>query len=203
MSGQIMLRIFTFLMVCLMHTFIGLCLEVEVSSKAVSCNGGSDGQITINISENSFIYSLRLMEAINNKLLQTADFDVDTTIAFTKLKPGEYIIQVFSNGNSLEQSIHVKEPDKLEADFIEIIRINDSGTQILADLKLNYSGGTPPYTIIWEGNNNLYKGEIVKNLSLGIYTCQLKDSANCKSLPTTFFLFDDEIQKFKLKNNSK
>jgi len=183
-----------------MHSFQVWCLEPEVVVDSVKCNGGNDGKITVKITESHTGYTIRLMDAENNRLLENRNLFSDSIISFLNCSAGKYLIQLIFSGSSEEYKVTVDEPQKLEANVIEIVAVYGQGESVTADLRLIYSGGTPPYSIQWLENSNNQTGEIAKGLGLGIYSCNLNDKNNCGPASATFFLFEDEIEKYNQTN---
>lgn len=192
MSRRIMLRNFTLFMICIMHTSIVWCLEVKVSSKAATCNGKSDGIITISVSGSSSEFTIRLLHASNNRLLSKNDFPSDTTFSATNLNAAEYKVQVISNEGMTEHIIQVEEPDLLKANTIEIIKYATSQELCDGKVKINPSGGTPPYTYKWSENTNNSELQQVDNLCEGIYRCFVQDTYNCNEASATVYLINHD-----------
>lgn len=196
-----MLKVVSILIVCFWHAISAWCVNATITTTAVKCNGGNNGIISIKITENTSGCIIRLLDADNNKLVQSKSLLNDSTLYFSNCKAGKYLIQLISQSTSNDFEVQVEEPKKLTAEVIEMIAIYGKGESVTADLKLIYSGGTPPYSFQWLENANDQRTEIAKGLSLGIYTCNLNDSNNCGPVSATFFLFEDEIEKFNLTNN--
>lgn len=192
MSRRIMLRFFTLLMICIMHTSIILCIEVKVTSTAVSCNGNSDGIVSISVSGSSSEFTLRLMHASNNRLVSKNTFASDTTFSATNLDANEYKVQVISNEGMTEHLIKVEEPELLMANTIEIIKYATSQELCDGIVKINPSGGTPPYSYKWSENTSNSELQLVDNLCKGIYRCFVQDKYNCNEASATVYLINHD-----------
>ena len=190
MSGRIMLRIFSLLMVCILHTSITLCLEVNLTSQAVSCNGGNDGEISVSIMNAATDITIRLTQAKNNKLLQQISINADTTITFSKLSAIEYRVLVLIPGKPFEKIIWVKEPEPLKANTIEVIQVPADGENCNGIIMATPSGGSPPYRYNWSENAGNAETAKIEGLCPGIYRCIINDSFNCGSVSATSALFN-------------
>lgn len=170
-----------------------------IEPKSPLCYGSEEGIITVKLTAIKAPAQLRLMEAHNYKQLQSCTSLSDTTISYKNLKAGNYLIQLVLPDTAEEHSLVLPEPEALEARSIEITDVKGKGESVSADLKANCFGGTPPYSIKWSENTGNQTGEYAKNLEFGIYTFTVTDNNNCGPKSATFFLFEDEIEKFNQK----
>jgi hypothetical protein len=189
MSRHIMLKFLTFLIICMVHIQVAICLDVEVSSKAVSCNGGSDGLITVKLTGVESNTSIRLLSAKNNRLLKSLSSNIDTTLSFNGFIASDYIIQLVNNGKSDLVAITVTEPLLLQANAMVVEKYPSSKEMCDGIIKVEPKGGTPPYSFNWiEGVTE--RTEIrLSDLCEGIYTCEISDANNCQTVKVTSYLF--------------
>ena len=131
----------------------------------VSCNGGSDGAVSISISGGTqpYIY-----------LWSTGS----TFSTITNLTEGTYTCNATDiNGCSLPTiSVTVNEPPILGYSIYTTIVSCKGGNDGTASV--NPSGGTPPYNYLWStGSSN----QTIINLSAGNYPCTITDANGCIS----------------------
>ncbi len=191
-----MLRVFLFLALCFVHTLHVLCMNISIEVDSVTCYGNSDGQVTVNISDSENLYTLRLMEEKNNRLIKRIDFFTDTLIKFSGLKANKYILQIIYNGKSEENLIKISEPAKLSGKII-IEKYPTSKETCDGVIYLEPSGGTEPYTYKWNEGGKDLNTKIVTELCEKIYTCELFDANGCSEIVSTAFLFNDNTSKVK------
>ncbi|MFN8256895.1 MAG: SprB repeat-containing protein [Bacteroidales bacterium] len=87
---------------------------------------------------------------------------------------GKYTAVVTDNiGCTQSKIIEIKEPDKLT---IKAIRKNPEQGQNNGEIKIEVSGGTNPWTVIWEDGHTGFER---KNLATGSYPIQVKDAKGC------------------------
>jgi hypothetical protein len=116
------------------------------------------------------------------------------------LGAGNYKVLYYFDGKTEEHPVRITSPDLLKANVIKIIELKGQGTSMLGTLEANPSGGNQPYNISWSDNTGKQTGKTAKDLPMGIYKCSIDDSKHCGPTTATFFLYEDEIQKY---NNQK
>ncbi|MBN1115680.1 MAG: hypothetical protein JXA77_00625 [Bacteroidales bacterium] len=173
-----------------MHILYLNAQEVSVSTVAVSCNGQNDGEITVNIGINQAIETIRLMEAMNNRLLKTIKNPEDSIINLTKLSSGQYIVQLVSKGEVTNLEVMIDEPEKLKANVIVVEKYPDEG-ECNGIVEVKPSGGNQPYSFVWSKNANESKEDKLKNLCEGTYRCEITDVKNCDTVSATVFLYNE------------
>ncbi len=193
------IRFLTLLIPCTLHVTGLYGQHATIEPRPALCHGSHEGIITVTLSAIKATAQLRLMEAHNYRQLQTSNPISDTSITYKNLKAGNYLVQLVLPDTSEEYSVILPEPEALEARSIEIADVKGKGESVSVNLKANCFGGTPPYSISWSENTGNQTGDYAKNLSFGIYTCTLTDKNNCGPKSATFFLFEDEIEKFNQK----
>jgi hypothetical protein len=191
-----MLRALFFFTVCLFYTYRVSCINIDVEVDSISCYGGHDGKIMVNISEINSLYTIRLMEEKNNRLIKHIDLFADTITSFTNLENGKYILQLIYDGKSEEKVIKISQPTKLEGNII-IEKYPNPKETCNGIIFLEPSGGKKPYKYKWnEGGEGLNKLKLT-NLCEKIYSCELIDANGCRSVVSTTFLYKDEISEEK------
>jgi hypothetical protein len=175
---------------------------LKATTQAISCFGRTDGSIY-------FVYTYNKEEVINlsvldstNKAILNLTISHDTSFQLKNLQYGNYCIQYSYRDKLVKSIVTIENKLQLKANIININKLTGMGTGLVAELKANPSGGTLPYTIQWSDNTGNQMGEIAKDLPLGIYRCVITDANNCGPVSATFFLFDQEIEKYKQKTKS-
>lgn len=129
----------------------------------ISCNGLSDGSISIAVSGGSSPYTYLWS---NN----------DTSSLITNLSAGNYTVTV-TDDNSCQKSrsFNITEPLalKLNLDSLENVSCN-AGSDAL--IHISVTGGITPYTYSWSNSST---NQDQNNLSAGIYSVTITDDNNC------------------------
>jgi hypothetical protein len=154
-----------------------------------NCFGESNGSIAIQASGGTFIgtdsynYSIRhLTPAIGYSDPLPIEQD---TVHFSGLPAGLYEVKVIDGHDCVKlETVEVTQPALLNIAFTktDVICKGDANGEVLATI----TGGTAPYTIIWEDDNySEIKSEttmgqvLLTALPAGTYTLQVKDSHGC------------------------
>ncbi len=143
-------------------------LDFQVTN--VSCNGGNDGSITVTPTDGTppFVY------AWNTNPSQT-------TQTATGLSAGTYEVTVTDNdGNTYVGSATVTEPTPIQ-NTISVSNPSVSGASD-GSITLNTSGGTPPYSYIWQPNVSTTNS--ASGLQEGTYIITTTDANNCTHIDT-------------------
>lgn len=137
-------------------------LTVLHSKTDVSCFGGSNGSIALAISEGMPAYTVLWNDGA-------------TTADRTNLLSGNYGYTVTdANGCSISNSITITQPTALTVNK-SITNVSCFGGSNAAAV-LSISGGTAPYTLLWnDGSNALSRA----NLSSGNYPYSVTDAKGC------------------------
>lgn len=189
MSGHIMLRIFTFLIVCCMHTHVW-CMDVTITTTPVSCNGGYDGILTVKTGEIIIPTEFRLLTAKKNQLIKTYSVSNNTELTFTDLAANDYTLQVISNGKVHKYDVTIKQPDPLSGNKVIVEKYPSSKEECDGIIKVTPTGGTEPYQYSWiEGEENNTNSRLT-DLCENIYKCKVTDANNCETVEVTAFLFE-------------
>ena len=155
---------------------VGTLPEIEaVNIKNITCNGGSDGQLTLEASGRNEPFQYRL----NN-----GDFQSSNT--FSELQEGDYTITI-RDANNCEVSAmaSIEEPLSFEA-TCEALRHLSSPNGRDGAAKVTVSGGSSPYNMqLLNANfNNIISidgVETFNNLPSGDYTVEVTDDEGCKT----------------------
>lgn len=131
--------------------------------KAVSCASEEDGCIAIEVS------------GTNPTIIWSNGSTNDTIF---NLATGYYSVTVFDGNCTTEvDSIFVSEPFELTA-FSNITNINCAG-ETNGEIEIGVSGGTMPYTFLWENNSTL---PTRNNLAAGFYSVTVTDANFCETI---------------------
>ncbi|NNC85077.1 MAG: T9SS type A sorting domain-containing protein, partial [Bacteroidia bacterium] len=137
----------------------------------VSCNGGSDGSISIGVSGGNGPY-----ESVWNTSPVTYGGNL------SNMPAGSYTLSVTDTNGCVDvQTYQIDEPEAL---FVYSKKTNVScnrGSDGTIDLRV--SKGTPPYTYLW---NNGTTTEDRVNLKRGYYTVTVTDANGCIKVHTKF-----------------
>jgi hypothetical protein len=124
----------------------------------VSCNGFSDGFIMLDIFGTAPPFTFSWTGLLG---FSSISQDIFNLIA------GTYIVTVMdANGNSTVETYIVTEPPPLTASI----------SQAILDLTVNVSGGTPPYSYLWNTGDTVLT---ITPSSNGMYTCDVTDKLGC------------------------
>jgi hypothetical protein len=197
----------TFIVILLMCTAFLCRLDaakpvLKTTVNSVNCYGKSDGSIFFEYTSNPVVtINFSLMDSANKSLL---NFPIshDTSFQINHLFPGKYIIHYDYNDKPVTNTVIVQNKSLLKANIIKINKLSGEGTKLLAVLEVDPTGGNPPYAIQWSENTGNQQGKIAKDLPQGIYRCIINDANNCGPVSATFFLFDQEIEKYNQKTKS-
>ncbi len=139
-------------------------LKVIVSQlNHVSCNGQSDGSITVNARGGTAPYSY----SWNNS---------STSNSITKLAAGNYTVTVTdANGCISRKVITVTQPAAIQLTLKNLVHESCAGNN--GSISVGIKGGTRPYTINW---SNSQTDSTLQNLSSGNYSISVIDSNGCR-----------------------
>lgn len=130
----------------------------------VSCNGGNDGTISINVIGGTTPYSYNW-----NPVTTPAD-------SISNLQAGIYQVTVNDINNcAVTNSFVVTEPTSLNSNILGVIHPN-CYTSSNGSAFVDVSGGTMPYNYLWSNGNT---GNVVNGLSGGQYTVDITDNKGC------------------------
>jgi gliding motility-associated-like protein len=140
--------------------------EVTSSFSNVTCNGLSDGEISLSVNGENGPYSFQWAELVSDQ----------PTVS--SLAAGTYSVTIFNQfGCSTEEVFEIDQPEPL---VINVAEVNSplctySG---LGNAEITIEGGTPPYQVLWSGDpGSLSNSE----LEAGSHTVQVIDDNNCEN----------------------
>lgn len=151
-----------------------------VTFKLPTCNGASDGQMTLNASGGRppFMYN------INNGNLW------NTSPAFTNKASGNYTLSVKDeNGCIKDTTLFLPQPDKLEIDT-SLIGNDCNGVDNGGIIDIKVTGGTAPFQYNWQHNPDLHTPRIT-GLVNGKYTVEVIDANGCSESATVQILYNN------------
>ncbi|MFN5182484.1 MAG: T9SS type A sorting domain-containing protein [Bacteroidota bacterium] len=136
----------------------------STSQNNVTCNGGSNGSIALNISGGS--------PPINILWSNGA-----TTPTVSNLTAGVYdVVVTDASGCVVNASYNITEPSAVS---VGIGCISATCGTSNGSISATPTGGTLPYTYLWSANANSQTTPTATNLSAGIYSVQVTDNAGC------------------------
>ena len=141
-----------------------------------SCFGVSDASITIDVAGTTGINSITWSNGSTN------------TNAISSLDTGNYaVIITNSNGCSYEESFTISYPDSLK---IHPLIEADSCSRKSGSIKLNITGGSEPYNIVWFEDT---LGDKLTNLNAGSYAVFVSDINGCSLADTINLIGSDSL----------
>lgn len=158
----------------------------------VTCFGGSDGAVQVDILGGTAPYTFSWTDAMNNV--------VATTVELSAAPAGTYVLEVTDDGGcSVQETFVVEEPDEMTvAPAIDA----DINSQCNGEITLNVSGGATPYTYEWSDPAN-QTTEVASNLCAGLYSVTVTDGLSCEAVfedieVPSMFSSVDELEGLKL-----
>lgn len=139
--------------------------SISVIPRDVLCHGDSTGSIIVQVSGGDLPYTYTWSNG-------------DTTDVLTELPVGSYAVTVAdANGCELSESLDLTAPTPLLL-MTEVTEIA-CGNEESGIIKINPSGGKPPYSFLWS-NNQIW--DEIDNLSAGTYTVTVSDANLCEEI---------------------
>jgi SprB repeat/Secretion system C-terminal sorting domain len=137
--------------------------EFTIETIDVSCDGGDDGEIEINVSSGTSPIEYALDEG-----------EFQTSNIFTNLTAGEYTVTVLDgNGCSFTEEVTINEPDPIDA---LVSGGNETCSYENGWASVAVEGGTSPYDYEW---SNGAKDPAITNLSESTYQITITDLSGC------------------------
>ncbi|MBI4946961.1 MAG: SprB repeat-containing protein, partial [Bacteroidetes bacterium] len=151
--------------------FMGFIGTVSVTPTNVSCFGGNNGSIAINITG-----------GINPNTYFWNTAPAQTTPTASNLTPGTYSVTITNGiGCTAQTSGTITQPTPLAVNATTVNVTCFGGTT--GSVSLSILGGTPSYTYLWKpGNQTTFA---ITNITAGTYTATVSDSKGCQ-LTTTY-----------------
>jgi hypothetical protein len=142
-------------------------VSATTASDDVSCDGDTDGSITLTGTGGTPGYEYSIDNGSNYQTSQT----------FTNLTPGAYPVMVRDANNcTFSTSLTVGEPNALSytSNVTNVVSGGDGAIDITV------SGGNSPYNYTWSGPNSYASAsEDPSSLEAGTYTCTVTDANGC------------------------
>ncbi|MEZ2443390.1 gliding motility-associated C-terminal domain-containing protein [Chitinophaga sp. RCC_12] len=137
-------------------------LTASITHTNATCNGDTDGSATVNAGGGTTPYRYSWSTGA-------------TTQTISDLAPGAYTCTVTDANNcTTDVNVTISEPAEVSAKISKIEVICNGGTN--GSITLSGTGGTAPYTYLWQGGQTTAK---IENLVAGSYTCTITDSHGC------------------------
>jgi hypothetical protein len=170
---------------------------------AVDCFGEKNGHIKFEFTgEKPAVYEIQIADSLH-RLIFTLNDKTDSGLIAENLSAGKYFVQLTGPSIIETQTVTIEGPDKLLLEMIKIVELKGNASSVRVSLEAFPSGGTLPYTYQWSENTGNQKNRMAENLLPGIYNCKVSDANRCETVEATFYLFEDEINKFNQENNTK
>ena len=153
-------------------------MTATASASPVSCNGGNDGTITINVTADavtpfSFMWN-------NGSGSMTGGNILNNPFVLTGLAAGNYALTITNgNGCTAVTSATVNQPPALVA-TPTVTNVACFGGNNGA-VNLSVTGGTPGYTYVWSTGATTSG---INGLTAGTYTVTVRDANNCSTTAT-------------------
>jgi len=149
---------------------------------AVSCNGLSDGEIRIEISDGVAPYTVKWFDALDVQIgtdkILTDEPSHDT---LKNLSAGDYKIEVADDNNNKKiVTFTVTQPDPISTTVVTS-EPKCNGESIGGGIDITINGGTPPYDVVW---SNGATTEDLTNITAGDYTVTITDFNGCPYVTT-------------------
>ncbi|MBN1183272.1 MAG: T9SS type A sorting domain-containing protein [Bacteroidales bacterium] len=150
---------------------IAFPLDVQVSSKNVTCNASNDGMIDLTV--NGGIAPYIITWTTN-----------DSAQSLINLAAGDYSVKITDQiGNEFSEIIKILEPERIQ---ITSYVTNPSSPGIADGLIDNViKGGILPYTYFWSDNSS---DEDLTGITAGMYTITVIDNNGCFAIDTIILL---------------
>jgi len=144
-------------------------LQISLSSSPVLCFSGTSGEAYVNISGGTTPYTILWSVSAGS---QTNDTAVGLTSGY------HLVIVTDTNNCSISDSVFVggpPEPLISSTSSIDVSCFEGSDGKAIA----SGSGGTPPYTYLWDSNTGNQANDTAFNLSAGTYSVTITDFNLC------------------------
>ena len=135
------------------------------TSNDVSCNGGSNGSINLNVSGGTAPYSYNWSNGA-------------TTQNISNVPAGNYSVTVTDNKGCTQavSAVTISQPSAaLSATVGAVTNVSCHG-DATGDINLTVNGGTSPYTYVWSNGANT---QDLNNVASGTYTVTVTDANGC------------------------
>lgn len=144
------------------------CDELSLTLSEIvepSCNGASDGHITIEVSPQNANYESTWSTG-------------ETGLTAQNVGAGTYHVTVTTETCTLFREFTLGEPEALVVEITDIAPDTCDSDTPTGSVTLAISGGTPPYSIHWGGS--VLTGTSFGNLEAGSYPIAVRDAHDCE-----------------------
>lgn len=149
----------------------------------VTCNGGSNGSINLDIEGGTEPYTFNWTPA------SPAIEDIN------QLEAGEYTLDVTdASGCTTTFTTTITEPDSVRIVLQGIIDVQCNG-ESSGGITVNVSGGNEPYRYIWSSSNPADTTNVLSDKPAGQYTLTVFDVNNCVSAAETYEIKQPDVLK--------
>jgi len=163
-------------------------IEVSMADTILSCNGDTDGSLTIDINFGQAPYAYvwqnqdNSLNGAGSVLAQNGDGIINN------LPPGTYSVTVTDVWGQAETTAEITEPEQLTATVTE--NAASCFSECDGSVAFTVSGGTAPYQFDWTTGQT---GEAVNDLCAGIYLVSVTDANNCLAIMSATVAEPDEV----------
>ena len=178
-----------FIAILLLFTEVGFSATISVKIDSISCFGGSNGKIHVHVTSGpgTFDYALYNGNPLFGGTLipgtQINGTHVDSVVYSGLTLNANYYVYVYDQVVITLQKESVLQPAKLIPGAITVAQGLSCSNSSDAKFKANPSGGTSPYTYLW--NPSSQTTQIGTGFGIGTYTVQINDSKNCGPVTAT------------------
>ncbi len=160
---------------------------VLISSTDVTCNGGSDGTASINVSGGAGGYTFS-WDGQFNGLVSTDEDPVN-------LPADSYDLTIFDASGcevNYPSFVVIQEPEPFLVDVVGTNDVSCAGGND-GDAQITPDGGTPPYTYAWSGAVSGYTStdQDPVDMPADVYSLTLTDSRGCSQLFSDLLTIDE------------
>ncbi|MEZ4938742.1 MAG: gliding motility-associated C-terminal domain-containing protein [Crocinitomicaceae bacterium] len=142
----------------------------------VSCNGGNNGALNVNVSGGTPAYSYQWFSGTPAGVA----IGGATASALGSQTAGTYYVEVADNNGCTFQSAVVTITEPTAISVVETITDADCNGAFTGAVALNVGGGTPAYTYSWTGPNGYNSGvEDISLIEAGTYNVTVTDNNGC------------------------
>ncbi len=154
---------------CYQVTFQALPLSFDVETTDVTCNGGRDGALRINVQGGSLPYQVVIGQ--NDPIVSN-----DGLIEMTSMQAGNFNFTITDNDNTmLEGTARIRQPQPIRVTEAVVVHDTDA-PGCTGSIRISISGGTPEYNVLWNAPN---AGPQIINLCEGNFVPRITDANGC------------------------
>ncbi len=149
---------------------------INAVTSNITCNGANNGSITVSVSGGNGFFSFEWNDGNQNQNRNN-------------LSEGNYIITATdTSGCTATASANIAEPSAL---IVSLLAVDIAcGNESTGSITAAVSGGTPPYSFIWNDND---VNQNRNNLASGNYSVTVEDVSNCSANASTTITAPDAI----------